>query len=318
MELRQLARDVYACLQPDRGWGWSNSGFVNRGGGLVIDTFWDLPRTRRLIELYATVCPDPAQRLVNTHHNGDHCWGNQLLRDAEIIGHRLCAEAMQKDLKPEALQAMLASPDLDPGLRAFADDLRDFDFAGIELTPPNRLLETDLELDLDGTEARVLYVGPAHTAGDLVVYLPAESILFGGDVLWRNCTPIGWEGTFARWLLALDRILALEPEIVLPGHGPVCGQDGVRELKRYLEYVQAESQRFFEAGLSSLEAAKRIDPGPYASWTQPERLVFNVDRAYRELRGEPWDSPVDAIALIRGTYELKRYWDSAQGGASRS
>ena len=55
MELRQIARDVYACLQEDRGLGTSNSGLVNRGGGLVVDTFWDLPHTRRLIETYARV-----------------------------------------------------------------------------------------------------------------------------------------------------------------------------------------------------------------------------------------------------------------------
>ncbi len=79
MELREIARDVYACLQPDRGLGTSNSGLVNRAGGLVVDTFWDLPHTRQMIETYARVWRRPARRVVNTHHNGDHCWGNQLL-----------------------------------------------------------------------------------------------------------------------------------------------------------------------------------------------------------------------------------------------
>ena len=79
MELREIARDVYACLQEERGLGTSNSGLVNRAGGLVVDTFWDLPHTRQLIETYARVWRGPARRVVNTHHNGDHCWGNQLL-----------------------------------------------------------------------------------------------------------------------------------------------------------------------------------------------------------------------------------------------
>ena len=91
MELREIARDVYTCLQPDRGLGTSNSGLVNRGGGLVVDTFWDLPHTRGLIAQYARVWKAPARRVVNTHHNGDHCWGNQLFPDAELIGHRKCA-----------------------------------------------------------------------------------------------------------------------------------------------------------------------------------------------------------------------------------
>src|SRR5262249_34958662 len=76
MGLRRIAPDVHVCLQADRGLGTSNSGLINRGGGLVVDTFWDLPHTRALIAEYATVWKAPARRVVNTHRNGDHCWGN--------------------------------------------------------------------------------------------------------------------------------------------------------------------------------------------------------------------------------------------------
>jgi hypothetical protein len=103
--------------------------------------------------------------------------------------------------------------------------------------------------------------------------------------------------------------------VIVPGHGPVCGIEGVEELKRYIEYVMTESRRFFDAGLPALEAARRIDLGPYASWTQPERLIFNVERAYRELRGDSWDTPVNGLELIRQTSELRRYWDTASGEA---
>src|SRR4029450_1688115 len=105
MKLVDIAADVYACLQPDRGLGWSNSGFINRGGGLGGDTFWGLAHTRQLIEQYGRVWKRPADRVVNTHHNGDHCWGNQLFAGAEIVGHRLCAAAFGKE-KPEGMQAV--------------------------------------------------------------------------------------------------------------------------------------------------------------------------------------------------------------------
>ena len=95
MELREIATDVYACLTPDRGLGWSNSGFLNRGGGLVVDTFWDLRHTEDLIALYRRVAAAPARRLVNTHHNGDHCWGNQLFHGAEIIGPGLLSRIIR-------------------------------------------------------------------------------------------------------------------------------------------------------------------------------------------------------------------------------
>ena len=77
----------------------------HRGGGLVVDTFWDLPHTREMIAQYARVWKGPARRVVNTHHNGDHCWGNQLFPDAEIIGHRLCAEQFRRE-SPQMMQAL--------------------------------------------------------------------------------------------------------------------------------------------------------------------------------------------------------------------
>ena len=305
MELREIGRDVYACLQEDRGFGWSNSGLIDRGGGLVVDTFWDLPHTRELIETYARVWKGPAARVVNTHHNGDHCWGNQLFAGAEIIGHRHCAERLGAE-SPAMLQSMKSADRSDPALAWFAAELEPWDFSGIELTPPTTLVDERLDLDLDGLALELLWVGPAHTEGDLIIHLPEQRVVFAGDILFRLCTPIGWEGTYANWIAALDRIAALAPEVVVPGHGPLCGAEGPREMSAYLEYVRSESQRFFEAGLEPLEAARKIDLGPYAGWTQPERLIFNVERAYRELRGEPFDAPIDVAAMMRGMYELRR------------
>lgn len=308
MRLQEIATDVYACLQPDRGLGWSNSGLINRGGGLVVDTFWDLPHTRELIRQYSSVWKQPARRLVNTHNNGDHCWGNQLFEDAEIIGHRLCAEAIEKE-NPQRLQMLkMAAGSGDPALEALAQALSVYDFSGIELKPPTTLIEDRLELNLDGLAVELIYVGPAHTAGDVIIHLPEQRVVFAGDVIFRLCTPIGWEGTFAGWMNALDKIAELQPEVIVPGHGPLCGVEGARELKQYLAYVLAESRQLFDYGLPAIEAAKRIDPGPYSAWTEPERILFSVERAYREFRGEPFDSPVDALSIFRGMHTLRQYW----------
>jgi glyoxylase-like metal-dependent hydrolase (beta-lactamase superfamily II) len=305
MELHEIATGVYACLQEDRGLGTSNSGLVNRGGGLVVDTFWDLPHTRELIAQYARVWKGRARRVVNTHHNGDHCWGNQLFEGAEIIGHRSCAQAFERE-RPESMQMLRgAAESANPAIAALARSLAAWDFSGIRLTPPTTLIDDQLELDLDGVPVRLLYVGPAHTTGDVIVHLPQQRVVFTGDVLFRLCTPVGWEGTFDRWVQALDQIIALDAAVIVPGHGPLCGVEGAREMKAYLQYVRSESKRFFDAGLTTLEAAKRIDLGPYAGWTEPERLLFNVERAYREFRGEPFDAPIDVPAMFDGMHELR-------------
>src|SRR6516225_2668470 len=286
MDLVELAPAVYACMQEDRGLGTSNSGLLNRAGGLVVDTFWDLPHTRDLIATYARVWSGPARRVVNTHNNGDHCWGNQLFPGAEIIGHRMCAENFAKE-NPRMLQALRdATGSSEPAVADIAAQLADWDFSGIEL--------------------HLIWVGPAHTAGDLIVHLPRERIVFTGDVLFRLCTPIGWEGTSAQWVRALDTIVALRPAVIVPGHGPLCGVEGPREMRDYLQYVRREAEQGFADGLPALEAAKRIDPGPYARWTAPERMLSIVQRAYRELRGEPMDAPIDVAGLFRGMYELRQ------------
>src|SRR3954447_3432159 len=310
MELVAIGTDVYPCLQPDTGLGASNSGLIGRGGGLVVDSFYDLVRTRQLRDLYATVLDDAPARLLNTHHNGDHCWGNQIFAElgTELMGHRLCAEYFTKEASPEMFVALCEADEVPPAFAQLTESLRAFDFHDIVLTPPTTLIDTDTVLDLDGVEAHLLYVGPAHTPGDVVVHLPAESIVFTGDILFHRCTPIGWEGTFDNWIAALDRIEALDPATVVPGHGPLATVDGLRGQREYLVYVRDEAKAGVDAGLTTLETARRIDLGPYGLWTEPERLAFQVDRAYRELSGVPWDAPVDTgrvfgeVAVLREQY----------------
>ncbi len=309
MEIKEIAKDIYACMQVDNGFGWSNSGFVNHGGGLVVDTFWDLPRTRKMMELYGNIGKMPPRYLVNTHHNGDHTWGNQLFKDSEIIAHTLCAESMKKDVTPEILQAFITAPELPPEMKWFIDDIKTFDYSEVEVTLPTRLIDDRLDLDLDGISCHIIYVGPAHTPSDLIVYLPETGVVFGGDVLWCNCTPLGWEGSFEKWIGAINYVLSLEPEVIVPGHGPICGIKETKDLRDYFELVYTGSKDSYDKGLSPIEAAKCLDLGHYEKWTEPERLVFNVNRAYREFNGEPWDTPVDASNMFNEGYELRCHWE---------
>jgi cyclase len=308
MEVRELADGVYAAIRPDLGLGWSNSGFVTGGGGLVIDSFYDVPTTTELRRRYAEVGPESPRRLLNTHHNGDHCWGNQVFEEAEILGHRLCAENMTKEVGPDVIQAMLQNPDsLPPFMRMLGEAFGQFDFTGIELRPPTTFIDERLDLDLGGTNVELHYVGPAHTGGDVVAWLPEERIVFCGDILFHQCTPIGWDGTFDGWTGALDRIVGWHPEVVVPGHGPVCGVAGLLGLRDYLLYVRDQAYVHWEAGRPVLDACKQIDLGPFGSWNEPWRLPFQVSRAYHEFDGGRWDESVDALAIFELCYELREH-----------
>ena len=317
MKLQQVSDNCFAALNERNRLCDANSGLINLGGGVVIDTQSDLPHARRMIELFGRVWPGMPRRVVNTHEDGDHVWGNQLFEGAEIIAHRTVPGRMKEAADPRALQKLLDDasrllPRLwlrarHPGALAVARQLeRDYDFDGITLVPPTTVVEDRLVLELDGTEVHLIHVGPRHQAGDTIVHLPSEGVVFAGDVIFRECTPVGWTGTYARWLQCLDRIIWLDPEVIVPGHGPVCGIEGAMDMKAYLEHVREEAMRCFERGLTSLDASKRIDLGPYGAWRAQARLYANVERAYREFRSEPADAPWDLTATFDAIYEVAK------------
>ena len=317
MKLQQVSDNCFAALNERNRVCDANSGLINLGGRVVIDTQSDLPHARRMIELFGRVWPGMPRRVVNTHEDGDHVWGNQLFEGAEIIAHRTVPGRMEETADPRALQNLLDDASrllprmwlraVHPGALAVARQLqRDYDFDGITLVPPTTLFDERHVLDLEGTEAHLIYVGPCHQVGDTIVHVPAERMVFAGDVIFRQCVPMGWTGTYARWLQALDLIIWLDPDVIVPGHGPVCGVEGAMEMKAYLEYVREESRRFFDRGLTALEASRRIELGPYAEWRCPARLYANVERAYREFRGEPADAPWDRAATFDAIYEVAK------------
>jgi glyoxylase-like metal-dependent hydrolase (beta-lactamase superfamily II) len=317
MKMEQVSPNCFAVLNEKNLVCDANSGLINLGGGVVIDTQSDLAHARQMIELFGKVWRAKPTRVINTHEDADHVWGNQLFEGAEIIAHRTAAERMKHVADPKETQALVKAAGsflpglllrvLHPGALAIARQLlQDYNFDGITLALPTTVFDERHVLNLDGTEVHLIFVGPCHQAGDTIIHVPKEGVLFAGDVLFRLCTPMGWTGTYAKWLKTLDLMIALKPTVVVPGHGPVCGIEGVTEMKAYLEYLRNESRRCFDQGLTSLEASKRIEFGPYGAWRAPARIYLNVERAYREFRNEPADKPWDSAKSFDSIYEVAR------------
>jgi cyclase len=317
MAMKQVSNNCFAVLCEKNRVCDANSGLVNRGGGVVIDTQSDLPHGRQMIEMFSKVWPAMPKRVVNTHEDADHVWGNQLFEGAEIIAHRSLPERMKQVANPEELQHLLhgvanastrqALQAQHPGLVAAGQQLlEDYNFDGIKLVLPTTLFDARYELNLDGTEVHLIYVGPCHQIGDTIVHVPKEGVVFAGDVLFRLCTPMGWVGTYEKWFHCLDLIIQLNPKVIVPGHGPLCGIEGATEMKAYLQYLRDESKKCFNDGLPSLEAAKRIEFGPYGEWAAPARLYMNVERAYREFRKDPFDAPWNHAAVFDAVYQVAK------------
>ena len=317
--LQDLGNGCFGYLQPDGGWGFSNAGLVvDQGETLLVDTLMDLPKTRDMLAAMRKAVP-AAERigtLLNTHANPDHTYGNQLVQGAEIVASSACLEEMQE------MQAQMAGsrPNIRRDWKQFGDAgaffnevmFTKFSDEGVVLTLPTRTFDKELSLRVGSKEVRLLRVGPAHTRGDVIVYVPSDSTLFAGDMLFIGGHPIVWEGPVANWIKACDLMLSWDVETVVPGHGPVTDKSGIRDVKEYLEFVQAEARKRYDAGMPWEAAARDIRFTRFADWIDRERIVINVFTCYREFASDA--SPFNRIEVLSATGRY--YFDHKHAGGT--
>jgi cyclase len=305
--LQEVGDGLYAYLQPDGSWGWSNAGLIVDGERtLLIDTLFDLALTEQMLRTMRDAVPAAAKidTLVNTHANGDHCYGNQLLRGARIVASERTAAEMT-ELPPAAMAALVEqAPNMGELGAFFLDCFGAFDFSGIELVLPEETFSGELAMQVGGRTLRLIEVGPAHTRGDTLVHVPSERVLFSGDIIFSEAHPIAWAGPVSNWIAACDRILALEIDVIVPGHGPLAGLDAVRELRAYFEYLYSEARARYAEGLTALAAARSISLDRWADWGEPERLVVNIANIYAELAGDL--QALNPLAAFEQMAELAR------------
>ncbi|MEH6635802.1 MAG: MBL fold metallo-hydrolase [Halioglobus sp.] len=310
--LHPLAHGAYAWLAPDGSWGWSNAGLIVDGEeSLLVDTLYDLELTAEMLRKMRQAEPlsKTIGTLVNTHANGDHCHGNQLVTGAEIIASTASALEMN-ELPPEAMAAMMEAAKGMGGVGDyFLHCFGQFRFDNISHTPPTRTFDGELDLRVGDKPVHLIEVGPAHTRGDVLVHSPHDRTVFTGDILFIEGTPVMWAGPVANWIKACLLIEDMDVDLIVPGHGPITDKHGVAHVRHYLQYVQHEARIRYDAGLSAFEAAKDIEISEYSSWSDPERIAVNVDSLYREFAGE--QAATDVVELFSRMAELAGFMDSA-------
>lgn len=297
--LHDLGNGGYAYLQPDGGWGWSNAGLIVDGDeALLVDTLFDVPLTREMLDAMRAAEPKAANNihtLVNTHHNGDHCNGNECCEGAEIIAHKLAAEAMLKE-PPTLLAGFL---DMAPDLGDLGDFITKsfgaFDFKGVTQTLPTTTFETELTRKVGDKQVHLTHVGPAHSPGDIIAHVPSDKTVYTGDILFIEGHPIMWEGPVQNWIDACNAIMAMDVETVVPGHGPITDKRGVKAVQDYLIYTRDEAKKRYDAGMTAMDACKDINFSDYDSWGDGERIIINVTTLYREFSGEETEPDIPTL-----------------------
>jgi cyclase len=296
--LHELGDGLFAYLQPDGGWGWSNAGLITSAeGSLLVDTLFDLRCTRDMLDAMRGVTERaPIRQAMNTHGNGDHYFGNELLPDGIPIYATAAATEEMRAVPPALVHAVFTQLDLGPEFDAFAArTFRRFDFEGITPRLPDREFSGREVLSVGERAVELIELGPAHTEGDAIAWVPDAGVVFTGDILFIEGTPVMWAGPAANWLAACERILELGAGTVVPGHGPVTDASGVREVQRYLRYVRDEARARFDAGMDAEAAADDIDISDFRDWGDPERIAVNVCTLYREFDPSLPEVPVPEL-----------------------
>ncbi len=302
-----IADRTWAWLQPNGGLGESNAGLViGDGAALLVDTLWDERLTAAMLEAVVPACERagaPLAHLFNTHGDGDHWYGNGLLgagvemtASATAIGQmRAEPPSMLTRLAPVGKLAgvvgrvpMLPWADRLRGLAGFGSMLTAYEFGGIEPRVPEHPFEAERTLDVGGRSVELSFVGPAHTVGDAIAWVPDTRTVFAGDILFNGVMPIRWAGPVGNWIVALERIEALEPDAVVGGHGPVGGVAEVGALRDYWTWLRGEVRDAGpDADLTAL-SERLIGSGgfePWRGWRNPERTLVNVHRIAATERG---------------------------------
>jgi cyclase len=293
-ELRELAPNVYAYIQaggPARdNVSVSNAGLiVGDNGVMVVDALAAPMHTRAFVAAIRKVSDRPFRHLINTHHHSDHVNGNQYISGAEIIGHPYCREEVLK---------MVPGPAKWPKRDGWSDGTDDR-----VILPPVTTFDGKMTYYYGKNVVEVLPMAPAHTWGDLVVYLPQHKILFAGDVAFFYVAPFCQNAHPSKWIEWCQTVEKMDVDVIVPGHGPIGGKHELAEMRGYLELLKGEARRRYDAKMTPGKAAADIRMGKYENWIGPERIIMDTVRFYAEFAGT-LTPPVDTEGIRLATEEF--------------
>jgi glyoxylase-like metal-dependent hydrolase (beta-lactamase superfamily II) len=252
---------------------------VNDDDVVLIDSHVTPSKARDLIAAVKTLTPNPITALINSHHHWDHAHGNQEFADIPIIGHeftytKLATSPLEEgtytrgiagnDARLDRMREQIKSTtdaseraQLEAGLELFAAHVRDFD--EIAPIPPTVTMNDRMTLYRGGREIQIMFLGRAHTGGDVAVYFPDDKVVFTGDMALGGPSYLG-DGFVDEWPQTLENLKALDFDVFVPGHGgPVTDLNRIDLVQEYYRDLWQKTAMKHEAGVDVEEASRTID-----------------------------------------------------------
>jgi cyclase len=288
----KVSNRSYAYLQAKGTMGLSNAGlYIGEKYTVIIDTLTSESLSQKFLNEVKRITHKNIKYLLITHHHADHCMGNHLLPDAISICQDNCYAEIER---MSHLSFSQIAPVTNP----------EIDFTGSHYTLPTMSFGDSLTIYDDTHEIRLIHFGFAHTIGDIAVYLPDEGVVYCGDLFFLFSTPSGSNAFFKGWIECIEKLSELKADKYIPGHGPVSDREGLLNCREYLMLIYDESRKGYDAGKSPFDVARNIFLGEFKHWAEPQRIVINVERLYKEFRGEQPISPMDTKMHLRQMHEL--------------
>ena len=226
--LIKIADNVYSYVDtknssPQNSFGANAGIIIDRDGIIVIDTLVSAKEAKRFIKDIRAISKKPIKYVVNTHYHLDHTFGNSEFKKlgAVIVSHTNDST----NLKTRGEAALKNAKDY---------GLSEQDMKGTKITYPALTFNDRMEIDMGNQKIEMIFIGHSHTDGSILVYLPEKKILFAGDILFTNYHPFIVDGNIEEWVKALDYIMTMDVEKIIPGHGPISSKQDIEDMKNYL------------------------------------------------------------------------------------
>ena len=264
----EVADGVVAFVQEPGTMGLSNATLIRDGDtALVVDAML-LPEMAEQIVTAAAAMGTRVETVLHTHHHIDHCGGNSVFASARVVANPPTAADIRK---------VLSEPDLlDRLMPRYAGR-----FAALHAQVPEPVDLVTLAIPRGG---RPMVFGPAHSFHDVAVWFPGQRVLVAADLCSNGVLPLAIHGSVANWTDALSQLIALEPEVVIPGHGPVGSLQTLRDLREYLIQVNSLAEAAVRAGTEIDDALAEFDPGATSGWLESSRTRQNITKAIEQAR----------------------------------